>query len=345
MLNKIPGPFLVAIMALDFNEDDPQNLVKSYEHFFGPPFPGYVLPKGLKKDVEEETPAAIADLILGPLREKKILSLVLLWENLVDRAKDLSMKNLVRVEVENAIIELIQSIWNELGDKPARSATRQLVQTMMTLVSRNVTGGTVYEKLDALVQEISKMQRPTGRDPRLYHHLMFYQPLETEGIWTGEIYKVIEQTNCQYEYAIVMTPPCDIVQGKATSMLMCFGFAVKEECIEDTTYPPYVIDPSVSKKISNMEWTRDRLRAYVKERYLAGGQSLPDRLYRVRHFADDMKGQPFDICFDFNNVRTVPPEDLKKWKRICRLDSPFIDEMMQKYGTQAGRIGTPDWSH
>ncbi len=35
----------------------------------------------------------------------------------------------------------------------------------------------------------------------------------------------------------------------------------------------------------------------------------------------------FEICFDFNNMKTIEKDKLIKCKRICRLDSPFLERL------------------
>jgi hypothetical protein len=46
------------------------------------------------------------------------------------------------------------------------------------------------------------------------------------------------------------------------------------------------------------------------------------------------------LCFDFNNIKSLEEAQLKEWTRIGRLDSPFLEELLQKYSNQAFRIGT-----
>jgi hypothetical protein len=49
----------------------------------------------------------------------------------------------------------------------------------------------------------------------------------------------------------------------------------------------------------------------------------------------------FGICLDFNNVESVEITEVKdKWKRLSRIDSPYIEEILQKYGSLVSRVGT-----
>ena len=340
-LNKIPGPFVVVIMAMDFNDKDPSGLKEFYETSYGVPFPGFIAEQGFTKTselFEPEGAQRLAELIAQTVSGNAILDLVLLWEVVLDQGKDLAVKDLVKVEVENAIIALIQSICKELGEE---SAAHQLVGIMMRLVSRNVRGGRNFEKLDNLVRTLNKSPPPERRDPLLYHRLKFYHPAQEESHWTGDIYRTTNEQKYD-QYAIVLTPACDLSQGKAKSVLMCFAFPLKEEYLQDKEYPPYVVDDSVAKKldVGSISQAAD----LVRQRYFDFNfTKLPMRIHRVAHFVDKLNTEPFGICFDFNNVRSVPIDHLKNWERVCRLDSPFIEDMLQKYGSQAFRIGVPDW--
>jgi hypothetical protein len=48
----------------------------------------------------------------------------------------------------------------------------------------------------------------------------------------------------------------------------------------------------------------------------------------------------FGICLDFNNVESVSISELGKWKILARIDSPYIDEIIQKYYGLVCRVGT-----
>lgn len=49
-----------------------------------------------------------------------------------------------------------------------------------------------------------------------------------------------------------------------------------------------------------------------------------------------------DLLVDFENVRSVPLVDVRQWKRVATLDSPFAEAMLTAHSRAVGRIGTPD---
>jgi len=346
VLTKIPGPFAVVILAREFDEDDPSNLEKAYRELYNGQVPGFVADKGLSKGDVMEDPERLTSLVRAVVDEKKILDLLLLWEDSFDGAKDIAMKGLAKVEIENTILALVQSICQEVTGIEA--AARELVDLMMRLVSRNVSQGKSFVRFQDLIRELNRASRPASQDPQLLNRLTFYNPEQNENLWTGDVYR-IEEVQKFYRYAIALTPHCDLAQKKATSVLLCLAFPLKEDYLTDSEYPPYKIDHTVLRKASALasdsskdsdQKTRE-LRDFVKERYFNYKTDLGLRFHRIKHFHD--QGESIGICFDFNNVKSVPIEGIRASDRVCRLDSPFIEDMLQKYGAQSFRIGTPDW--
>jgi hypothetical protein len=75
----------------------------------------------------------------------------------------------------------------------------------------------------------------------------------------------------------------------------------------------------------------------MKRRYL-DPSNLPGNLHFINNFED---GAVDIVCFDFNNVRVVESSAIENWELICRLDSPLIEEMLEKYGAFFSRVGVP----
>ena len=118
-LHKIPGPFIVIILALNFEEDDPDILKSAYEKTYDIPLCGFIAHKGLTKREDSEDPSHLQELIISSISGNKILNLILLWEGVVDKAKDEALSDLVESEVENTVIALVKSLCKEMGEEPA----------------------------------------------------------------------------------------------------------------------------------------------------------------------------------------------------------------------------------
>jgi hypothetical protein len=342
-LKKIPSPFLVVIMAIDFNNDDPENLEKAYKEFTGIPIHGFIIKEGLSKDEELDNPDRLAVLVISSIKAERIMRLILSWENVVDKAKDSALKDLViNEEIEGTVIALVNMYCKSLDEE---FATRELINVMMRLVSRRINKDLEFQTFQELVNEINKEYNllPPQKRPRIgsliSNKIMFYTP-ESEGLWTGDIYRSQDQIK-YYNYAIILTPPCDLAHSKTKSARVCFGFPLEDKYLEDTEYPPYIIDPAIlNGKMNENKSIID----YIKEKYIKG-KDLPMSCYQLWKFIDSKENEkPIGICFDFNSVRSLPTENIEKWDRICRLDSPFIEEILEKYARYVFRIGAPDFN-
>jgi len=344
-LHKIPGPLIVIIMAIDFNEDDPSNLDSHYKEVYGSPLCGVIVKDGLSKSDELEDPSRLEKLIISSIQENKILNLILLWEEVADKAKDKAFGDLIASEIKSTVLALIKSLCKDFGEE---SSAREFANVMMRLVSRRVVEGKQFQKLHELIKELNatlvdkSSGYPTGEDLLLYNRLMFYEPASEECIWTGDIYRTTGVSKYD-KYAIVLTPQCDLVHGKTERLLVCFAFPLDERYFEDPEYPPNKVDIAVAKRLEAGDSLTD-VKPLLRKRYLLGTERLPDNFYIVWNFRDDK--ETLGICFDFNNVQSTALSILQKWKRVCRLDSPFIEQVLEKYGKLVSRIGTLDinWS-
>ncbi|MFI0540464.1 hypothetical protein ACH3VS_16465 [Streptomyces sp. WSLK1-3] len=50
------------------------------------------------------------------------------------------------------------------------------------------------------------------------------------------------------------------------------------------------------------------------------------------------------LVIDFENVKSEELDEVRAWKRVATLDSPFAEAMLIAYSRSVGRIGTPDVS-
>ena len=379
-LHDIPGPYVVIIMAQDFESTDPQNLNHYYKVTYGP-LCGYIAEQGLSKVGEAADPSLLGSLISKSINDT--LELIFLWEAIVNKAKDTAMREFFVGNVEKTVNSLVKLLCLDVGEE---SAARELVNIVTRLVSRRTREASEYTQMKTLISKLNKTKmtkanHPTSEDIRLFNRLMFFEPDSTENVWTGDIYRTTTTTGWKYNrYAIVFSPKCDLVLHKTQSIMVCYGFPVLEKYLDSPNFPPMKHDKKVVERLENdkqklLKWVEKRhpnnassfqelLHKYpritssilpnaitekVKEkrknflkwmqkRYLEEGE-LPENLYTLWHFIEEKSAYP--ICFDFNNVACIEFQHLKKWKRICRLDFPFIEEMIEKYGTLVSRIGVP----
>jgi len=382
-LHNIPGPYVVVILAQDFVSDDPDNLNNFYDDTYGP-LCGFVAKERLSKAEEAADPSLLGKIIFKSINDT--LRLIFLWEAVVDKAKDTAMCELFGGEVKETVSSLVKLLCLDVGQE---SAARELVSVVMQLVLRRTRERSEFSQMKTLINKLSKTQTtrakyPTEEDLRLYNRLMFFKPDSMEDVWTGDIYRTTKVDSSKYDnYAIVLTPRCDLVHGKTSRIMVCYAFPLVEKYFDDPSFPLLKHDRTVVKRLENdkeklLDWIRKRhpkkasllesllssyprmptikfqkevvehlektkkeFLKYMQQRYLEKGQ-FPEKLYTIWHFIEDDLAHP--ICFDLNNVESVELQHIEKWKRVCRLDSPFIEDMLEKYGALVSRIGVPNFN-
>ena len=136
----------------------------------------------------------------------------------------------------------------------------------------------------------------------------------------------------------MLNSPCDFAQNKTWSFRVSMGFIVKQENFEDLDYPPYKIDSTLTERHKkNPNEKIDTFKKFARDLY-SNNSKLCNSLYMLHNLKEDESF--IKLCFDFNNIKSLEDTQLKEWTRIGRLDSPFLEELLQKYSNHAFRIGT-----
>ena len=336
-LNKIPGPYVVIIVSVGFQDKDPDELLREYQSNFGDDPPGYIYEKGLTKDQLSEADQ-LARTIKSSLKEKSIMNLVLLWESILDLSKDSVLRSLIANKLEKTVVGLIETIYKDEGEG---GAPRGFIQSLMRLQSRFMTSSKELEGLRGSLDGIRKMsQAPSDEsiDNLLHWFLMYYDPLKNEDVRTGDIYEIKGEQG--YSYSIVLTPVCDFAQGKSSMILTCDGCELDEKLFAGEGYPLLTEDPEIAGKEGD-EAKKDA----ITKKYLKGKGTISDRFYLLWNFRKIWDRSEYTgVCFDFKNVHAHRYSEFKEkaLKRVCRLDSPFVDLMLQRFGFYSSRMGQPD---
>ena len=378
VLNKIQGPYVVIIMAADFTDDDPINLENYYKESYGP-ICGYVAKEGLSKAEEAADSSRLRSIIIRSINET--LNLIFSWEAVVDKAKDAALNELFGAEVEETISSLVKLLCLDVGPESApREIVNYFMQLVLRRTREGSDFEQIKILIDKISKQQRTVKYPTKNDLRLYYRLMFFEPDPAEKTWTGDIYRMPNSNSSVYDiYAIIMTPKCNIGLSKTSKIRVCYGFPLVNIYFDDPNFPPLKHDKNVVKRIANdkeslskwverrhpenvellksliekypklqndefheavsekIEKKRQEFMKYMKKRYLDQPQ-LTENLYSLWNFED---GSNHPICFDFNNINNIGLSEIHKWNRICRLDSPFIEDMLEKYGAFVSSLGIP----
>jgi len=346
-LSKINGPYLLIILSTTYNDKDPEILKVAYQDLTGTPLSGFVDGKtGLTKGASYQE---IYDIIKAIIEKKEIFKMILTWEKILDKAKDQSLAKFTREKFDNEIYSFIKSIAKDVSEE---SLTREVIMNLLRLVSRYVDEGPDFNKLTTILRTIISMSPSPPLDSLLPHLRMYYIPKTNEKIWAGDIYRnehASEILGLEYhhKYEMVMTPVCDLVQNKADTILLCEGFIFDYQSLCKLDHPIYKISEDLKifrlsnkfTEASDDTTRKDRVFKNLKEAL----KKLP-RLYTVWNFREKEDGEFVGLCIDFQNLRTITKSELeaRNNKRVCRLDSPFIEDILQRFGTYSTRLGVPD---
>lgn len=337
ILKNIDGPYIVIIYAIDFIDEDIKNLKEFYESVYGP-FEGYIAGiKGLSKGEDIDK---IFKLIDQALKNKDIFKLILTWEKILEKAKDDGLSKFVKEKFAKEMTFFVKTLGNDVG---INSLPREFIASMMRFLSRYMHRGQEYEELTKILNSISKGPSVSISEPLLQHRNMFFTPSEKEKVWTGDIFRIenlgsVNDEKKYWKYKIILTPVCNIAQDNSETYFVCDGFPLDYTSLIDQdnhpllkrnniTLPPYGgNDEEYAKKLENK----------FKKKF-------KNRFHFLWNFSE-VDDKYFGLCFDFQKAKSISTKYFvgKKTTRICRLDSPFIDEMLQKFGNYSSRIGTPE---
>lgn len=150
---------------------------------------------------------------------------------------------------------------------------------------------------------------------------IYIYPPHDESIRTG---CVIQKDDC---FWLVATPACDFAKKKADSILLIAAkplssFKQYQEWAANRWDGADQKDPA-HKKYSKL--------------YSLIGNNAGDR-YRFlpgTFFVDN-------LVVDFQTLRQIPVADLKHSEVVCRVDSPFREELLNQFSRYYGRMGVPD---
>lgn len=158
-------------------------------------------------------------------------------------------------------------------------------------------------------------------DPKNVHPMEMYvrPPVGTSRL-AGDILKGV--VNGDSGHWLVLTPSCDFEQvGRLNSVLLaqCVPLSAEPEFANWKANPATNLDPLKAVIGDNRQKAQSE-----RFKFLPGTFFLPDSIV------------------DFQKLRTVSPDELKKLEVIASLDSPFAEAVLARFSRYFGRLGTPD---
>ena len=156
------------------------------------------------------------------------------------------------------------------------------------------------------------------------HPMQYYvmPPVEKSPL-TGDLYRgSIGQRD---GYWVLLTPSCDLVTGreKAKWVLMapCVLLTEEQEYKDWNNNFSETKEKKLKALLSNNRSNRQQPERFY---FLPGALELPD------------------LVVDFQQLVTLPREQMENLERLASLDSPFAEAVLTGFSRYFGRLGTPD---
>ena len=206
--------------------------------------------------------------------------------------------------------------WDEFGGTPDRASLAYLLARRLAM-SLSDTG------IQELIQEMGAAPGGPVAEDRV-HPMRYYitPPLKPSPL-AGDLYQ--GRIKNQDGYWVLLTPSCDLVQQKADRILL----ARCEILTEQHEYKEWKAElPSPARVKEN------RLMALLQNNRQVGQR---DRF----HVLPGVLDLP-DLVVDFQQLVTLPLDQLAGLKQRASLDSPFAQELVTRFSRYFGRLGTPD---
>jgi len=334
-LSQIKGPHLILLLSTDYIPEDAENLKEAYRQRHGIPLSGFV--DGNTGLTKAATSAELYAKIQAIISTEKVFEIILTWEKMLELAKDEALRKFAEKEFEKELFRFIKSLHTDFGKN---SLSREFVGNMMRFVLRYMNKGSDFEKLSEILKSIDYNLISTSPDLLLSNLQMYHKPDSAEPTWTGDIFKLNNEITPDEKfqrYVIVLTPSCDFSQNNIDKILLCEGFLLDGATLRDIQHPLYKIFPKFKLPEIGMPQTEYDEKLQTSLRSM---RKITPRIYQIWNFTEDGNNF-FGVGFDFQSIKSVKKEELSNYVRVGRLDSPYAEDALQKYGLHSTRLGMP----
>jgi CheY-like chemotaxis protein len=214
--------------------------------------------------------------------------------------------------------EFVAMHWEQFGDTPDRTALAYLLARRLAM---SLSGPGIWQ----LVQDLGDSTGTAAVEGQVHPMQYYVMPPLEPGPLASDLYQgqIEEQTG----YWVLLTPSCDLVAGreKAEWVLLARCIALTEQ----VEYQKW--RAGLSKPFKKAD---TKLRALLQNNRRNG---QPERFY----FLPGALTLP-DLLVDFQQLVTLPRDQMASLGRLASLDSPFADALMARFARYFGRIGSPD---
>lgn len=171
--------------------------------------------------------------------------------------------------------------------------------------------------------------------------ITFYKRIEED--WQqGDIVSDVDFSSQKVDLAVLITPQCDIVQNNADFFLFVLTADFKNSFLKIVD-PNYNLDEDQIKGL--MELSKSKLKEIISNIIHHFHGVNANRFYYLP--PNNITSESFDPYYlDFQRIITIPEEVLDSWKekRAVTIDDPFRAQILSRYISYVGRIGTPEYT-
>ena len=225
----------------------------------------------------------------------------------VQRALVGEMENVIR----NFMIDYVSPHWADVFEGP--SGIANLAHILARRLSVALTGS----ELSGVIERVGLPAPGDSAHPLQYYVI---PPIATMPL-TGDLHENVEPDGdaSGNSWWIVLTPTCDFEQDKADFALLARCKRLEQmQAFQDVAGNE---DASNTKRRALRDFMSN---ATLRRHYLPAAFDIPD------------------LVVDFQDLRTIPRNDLDSMTPKAALDSPFAQELQSRFAAYFGRIGTPD---
>lgn len=298
----------------------------------------------LKSKFKERTERELKAIFLKPLGDPKKLfhkklvkkieefiakrpepGLVYESERILEDARDKVVSDIVYAGNMGVIIRALEK---QVG----KEALERFVLQLFTKILNRYTEPTkrMQDCIEALIKTAPKFSQEGYA--KIHCLQTYYHVKDTEPLWTGDV--LIKSLDTEKQYCVVISPACDFAQKKLKFMRLIQATKIEHK--------------SLSQK-KGLEQIKKKLDLKLSGKQIVNailsGRQLPKKYYVLQFLKEEDSPSFFHLVLDFDRVAPIPfkssaaeLED-EGWKRLCRIDDPWISDILQKYSSHSSRIG------
>jgi CheY-like chemotaxis protein len=208
--------------------------------------------------------------------------------------------------------------WKQLGEVSDRMALAYLLARRLAM---SLSGPGIQQ----LARDLGDSTGADAVKDRLHPMQYYVMPPVEPAPMAGDLYqgRIEEQTG----YWVLLTPSCDLVTGRRKAKWVLFARCLLlTEQKEYKTWHKNLPAPTSKSKRRLEALLKNNRQGTQRERFyfLPGALTLPD------------------LVVDFQQLTTLPENQMGGLKRLASLDNPFAEALLALFARYFGRIGTPD---